>query len=290
MLKAHRLVQAFLTAALAANITIAQEQSVPPQTPDWRNGFLLETRQWIGLLVILLLWFILWWLVRSLLNNLIGRLIRRRGVTVDGNLLKRSLRPLGLLMLTGILRAGVQWLNFSAETLKVLNRTIEILAAAAAVWLAYRAVDLIADVLEKRPPSADAKLDALLVPFVRAMLRIFVIVVGLVIIAENFNLKISGLLAGLGIGGIAVALAAQDTLSNFFGSLAVLAERPFKRGDIIKFGDVEGTVEEVGLRSTRLRSATGSVVTVPNAILSKSSVNNLGARQDRQWRATLAVR
>ncbi|HXG67674.1 MAG TPA: mechanosensitive ion channel domain-containing protein [Blastocatellia bacterium] len=261
------------------------------QMPAWlqRNGFLLENRQWLKLLIILLVWYVLWRVVRHLLHSLIGRLIRRRGVTVDDKLLRRSIRPVGLLLLTGVFLAGIQWLNFPEDALAVIDRVIKIAAALAVVWLGYRAVDLVAEVLEKRPPSADVKLDALLVPFVRTMLRVLVLVVGLAIIAENFNLKITGLLAGLGIGGIAIALAAQDTLNNFFGSLAVLVERPFKRGDAIKFGDIEGNVEEVGLRSTRLRTPNDSVVTVPNSILSRSSVDNLGARKYRRWRTTLAI-
>jgi MscS family membrane protein len=158
------------------------------------------------------------------------------------------------------------------------------------VWLACLAVDLVAIYVARRGKrSGDLRVDDLLVPFIRAIMQIIVIAIGLVVIAENFGVEVTGILAGLGLGGIAIALAAQDTLGNFFGSLAILMERPFRAGDFVKVDKVEGTVVEVGLRSTRIRTPDESIVTLPNSTLAKASVDNLGARAYRRWFATIGV-
>jgi small-conductance mechanosensitive channel len=97
------------------------------------------------------------------------------------------------------------------------------------------------------------------------------------------------LLAGLGIGGIAFALAAKDTVENLFGSVTVLVDRPFQVGDWVVIGDQEGTVEEIGFRSMRLRTFYNSRITIPNSLLVKSAVDNLGARRYRRVKCMIGV-
>jgi MscS family membrane protein len=100
---------------------------------------------------------------------------------------------------------------------------------------------------------------------------------------------ISSLLTGLGLGGLAFALAAQDTVKNLFGSLTVLLDKPFNVGDWVKIGDLEGTVEEVGFRTTRIRTFYNSLITMPNANLISTAVDNLGARTYRRWKTMLSL-
>ncbi|MFI4883390.1 MAG: mechanosensitive ion channel family protein, partial [Phycisphaerales bacterium JB064] len=112
---------------------------------------------------------------------------------------------------------------------------------------------------------------------------------GLVYVAHAMDYEVLPLLTGLGIGGLAVAFAAKDTIENFFGSIAVIADRPFEVGDWVKVDDVEGTVEELGLRSTRIRTFYDSLVTVPNATLVRAVVDNFGRRRYRRFSTHLAL-
>ena len=116
-------------------------------------------------------------------------------------------------------------------------------------------------------------------------MKIFVVAFGLVFIAESFSLPITSLVAGLGIGGLAFAFAAKDTIENLFGSVAVILDRPFAVGDWIQVGDTEGIVEDLGFRSTRIRTFHNSLVTVPNSTLVRATVDNYGRRVYRRYRA-----
>jgi MscS family membrane protein len=129
----------------------------------------------------------------------------------------------------------------------------------------------------------------MLVQLVRKSVKIFVAAAGLLTVAQVLGTDLTALIASVGIGGLALALAAQDTVSNFFGSLMVFMDRPFQVGDWIKTGDVEGTVEEVGFRSTRIRTFYNSLITLPNSNLIKASVDNLGDRTYRRWSTRLGI-
>jgi MscS family membrane protein len=120
-------------------------------------------------------------------------------------------------------------------------------------------------------------------------LRVFVVVIGIIFIADNLDVDVSSLLAGRGVGGLAFALAAKDLLGNFFGSLTVLLDRPFHIGDWVIIGDVEGTIETVGFRSTRVRTFYNSLITMPNSILTTTKIDNMGARRYRRMKSMLSL-
>jgi MscS family membrane protein len=198
-------------------------------------------------------------------------------------------RPGGILAMALVWWAGVLWLGLPVRVLAVLLIAVKFLAAASAVWGAYRVTDVLGEYFAERARGTETKYDDLLVPLVRKSIKIFIFAFGLVFVADNLNVNISSLLAGLGIGGLAFALAAQDTVKNLFGSLTVLLDKPFEVGDWVVIGDLEGTVEEVGFRSTRLRTFYNSLVTIPNANLIATAVDNLGARRYRRWKTTLSL-
>ncbi|MEM8996699.1 MAG: mechanosensitive ion channel family protein, partial [Acidobacteriota bacterium] len=150
-------------------------------------------------------------------------------------------------------------------------------------------VDIVAAVLEGRAARSENKFDDLLVPLFRKSAKLIVAAIGFVFIADNLNVDITSLIAGLGIGGLALALAAQDTVKNLFGSLTVILDQPFSVGDWVKIGDIEGTVSELGFRSTRIKTFYDSTITLPNASLISASVDNLGARTYRRWSTTLGL-
>ena len=119
----------------------------------------------------------------------------------------------------------------------------------------------------------------MLVPVVRKALRVTIAIVAVLLIAENIlGTDIKSLLLGAGVGGIAIALAAKDTIANFFGSVTIFTDRPFQMGEIVKIGEHTGPVEEVGFRSTRIRTLQGHLVTIPNSVISNTNVENIGRR------------
>jgi MscS family membrane protein len=150
-------------------------------------------------------------------------------------------------------------------------------------------VDLVAAYLGTLATRTESTLDDMLVPMVRRALKVVIIAFGIVFIAQNQGINVSSLLAGLGIGGIAFALAAKDTVENLFGSFTVVIDRPFKIGDWVVIGDLEGTVEELGLRSTRIRTFYNSLITVPNSTLVQASVDNLGERRYRRVKCMIGI-
>lgn len=129
-----------------------------------------------------------------------------------------------------------------------------------------------------------------MVPFFDKTSKVFVVCLGIVFIADVLGISPASLLAGLGIGGLALALAAQDTVKNLFGSLTVILDRPFEIGDDIKIGaDITGTVEEVGFRSTRIRTYENTLITVPNGNLISATVDNQGKRTFFRCRLLLGL-
>jgi MscS family membrane protein len=157
------------------------------------------------------------------------------------------------------------------------------------LYMVFKLIDVVGYVIHKVAASSDSKLDDQLAPLLVKTLRIFVLVLGVLFIVRNFGYDITSLLAGLGIGGLAFALAAQDTVSNLFGSFTVLSDRPFRIGDWIEVGDFEGTVEEIGFRSTRIRRFDQALVTLPNSQFIKNGVINYSARPKRRIKFTLGV-
>jgi MscS family membrane protein len=157
------------------------------------------------------------------------------------------------------------------------------------VWAVFRLVDLFAANLEGWAQKTESRYDDLLVPLVRKTLKVLGTVFALVFVASNLGFNVTSLLAGVGLGGLAFALAAQDTVRNFFGSLTVVFDRPFKVGDWITVAGVEGVVEEVGVRSTRIRTFYNSLISLPNSNLINTHVDNYGERQYRRWNPSLGV-
>ena len=126
-------------------------------------------------------------------------------------------------------------------------------------------------------------------PVLSLVLKILVVACGLAAVLKLFDFDVGTVLAGLGIGGLAFALAAQDTLKNFFGSLMLIADRTFRVGDLVQIGGNEGVVESVGLRTTRIRGLDDSLLTIPNSDLTTAHVTNFGARRYRRFRTRITV-
>ena len=154
----------------------------------------------------------------------------------------------------------------------------------------YKLVDILSLYMEKLALRTTSTLDDQLVPLVRKTMKAFVVIIGaLFILKDGLRLDIVPFLTGLSIGGLAFALAAQDTIKNFFGSIMIFIDKPFQVGDWITSGDLDGTVEEVGFRSTRIRTFTNSLVYIPNGKLADSTIDNHGLRKYRRFSSTITL-
>ena len=199
------------------------------------------------------------------------------------------LRPLGLMAMALIWWSLLGMLGLPDTALIILSVAVKILVCLSAIWSTFRLVDIVDALLKRKALATPNKFDDLLVPMVRKSLKVFVVVMGVVFSADNLNIDVTSLLTGLGLGGLAFALAAKDLLGNFFGSLTVLLDRPFQIGDWVVIGDVEGSVEGVGFRSTKVRTFYNSLITVPNSFLTNTKIDNMGARRFRRMKSTLGL-
>ncbi len=254
-------------------------------------GFLgLELYKWIGLAVLAFASVLLDRLAIFLVGLIAERLLRRERLSVQRKTMSRSLRPFGLVVLGFVWKFGLPFLGLPDQATVVLKVAAEFLVAAGFVWGSYRLVDIVGEALESWSAKTASHTDDLVVPLLCKSLKVFIVVVGLVFLAHELKFNVVGLLTGLGLGGLAFALAAQDVIKNLFGSFMIISDGIYKVGDWVDIGgDVEGTVEQVGFRSTRIRTFYNSVISVPNSRMIDTAVDNLGARTYRRYRTLLSV-
>lgn len=249
----------------------------------------LTTRQIIGVATLAAVIVV----TRVVVSAAIRVVLRRRFSGDDlafwNNERKRIDRALSLLVLGVVVVVGMPAIGLDAELTDVIVRAGGFVAVVGAIALAYRLVDIVIDVLQRRADETESKLDDGLVPLLRTVLRLFVLGVGLIFALQNLDVDVSSLLTGLGLGGLAFALAAQDTARNLFGGVTVFIDKPFEIGDWIEVDGIEGTVEAVGFRSTRIRTFYDSQVTVPNGRLVDSGVDNMGRREWRRYKTNLGI-
>jgi MscS family membrane protein len=254
-----------------------------------RRIFLLEGWQWLGLFAVIVIGVVIGRIFGAVATGALDRLLKRHFSRVDRHLVGRSMQPSAAFVMVVAWGLGAVWLGLPPVVLRVYLDAIVVVAVIAFTVMSYRFVEVVADILGRRAAATESGFDDLLVPLLRTSLKVFIIAVGLVMIAQNLGTDVTGLIAGLGLGGLAFALAAKDTVGNLFGSITVLLDRPFQVGDWVKVGDVEGTVEEMGFRSTRIRTFYNSLITLPNSNLIAAAVDNLGARTFRRWSTRLGI-
>ncbi len=280
---------------LAAFASVAWAQEVP----DWMAGMPGGLRymllgiaawQWIGLAAVCAAAF-----VSSMVARWIAvRVMRARDRMAPSPLLEptRSAlrRAAGILGGVLIVYPLLPELALRPRPEKLLLVVLEALTIGAAVMLAYALWDVVCDTIETRTQGYSTRAERLLVPMTRKFMRFMILVGGLLIaLGAVFQVNIAGLIAGLGIGGLVIALAAKDSVENVFGSLTLLFDMPFAIGDWVKIDKIEGVVEEVNLRSTRIRTFEDTVINLPNANLIRASVENFGLRRMRRQKFYLRL-
>jgi len=264
-------------------------EAVVNEVPDsLKNEWLgIEIWQYIAIFIWLLLGLILRKIFEFILDNYIRRLAQKTKIDWDDDLIDGIDKPAGFIFMIFFWLATFTNLQLSVTVNHYLSIILEIVVSLGFIWLFYNLADVFSKYLGVLTSKTETKLDDQLVPLIRKTLRFFVLIMGVILILQNNGYNVASLIAGLGIGGLAVALAARDTLANFFGSVTIFVDKPFRIGDWIKVAGVEGTVEEVGFRSTRIRTFYNSLVSVPNSNISNNDVDNLGLREYRRLLTTL---
>lgn len=257
-----------------------------------RKIFGLEAWKWVGLLIQLLLSFVIYRLLLFLLGWLLRNVIAR--ITpqsyLDPKLIPPVTRPLSLLITLLVFRTYMMpILLLPINVSDPLRRFIAIGMSLAGVWVFYKLVDIAGSLLRSLASKTDTTMDDQLIPLLMRIAKLVVVIFGILFVLDNLDVDVTALLAGVSIGGLAVALAAQDTVKNFIGSISIFVDRPFQVGDFIAAGDIVGSVTEVGVRTTRIRALDGAQVTVPNGDLANRTITNHTVRTYRRYATSITV-
>lgn len=250
----------------------------------------LQRWQWAGLLAFLAVAALLSWLLGRVLGWLLCRLARISRWSWDDRLVGRLRGPLGLLAFALLLALAGPGLYLEEGARVWLGSAQAFLSIMALGWTLLRALDAGAEALQARFADRGDRVGQSMVPIGRRILKPVVGGIVLIVALQNAGLDVSGLLAGLGIGGLALALAGKTTLENLFGSITIAFDRPFRVGDWVQVGEHAGTVEDVGLRSTRIRTIERTLVTIPNGQMADARVQNFTARDRMRLAVTLTLR
>ncbi len=251
-----------------------------PIALEWHQRIFLGTPVWkFGIVFLSLL---IGWILGRILKSMLagsGASLEKRNREYTGVMLKALSRAAVPLMLTLGLSIGMEFLRLHEVVRDTVDTVIAVLFAIGFAYALYCLVDVIAIWLKHFSQKTDSKLDDMLAPMVTTTARGTIIVLALVQIATILSDKpMTSVIAGLGVGGLAIGLAAQDMIKNFFGSLMIFSDQPFELGDRVVISGVDGTVESVGFRSTRIRTLDGHLVTMPNGDVANSAVRNVTAR------------
>lgn len=222
------------------------------------------------------------WLASRLMDYLFQVVMKRWAEKteskLDDLLIELMHGPVKVITFVILLHVGLNIFDWPAWVTLYLSKGLKLIVAWSVTYMAVKAVDILMQHLRNRAKEEDRTFDAQLFPVISKFLKIFIVLVAMVVTAQNLEFNITGILASLSIGGLAIGLAAQDTLANLFGAVAIFADKPFRVGDRIQLDAIDGNVEKIGLRSTRVRNLDGYLVTIPNKTMGSATVTNVSLR------------
>ena len=236
--------------------------------------------------IILLLRSIIGWLFAQPLKRLLERIGQSNA---NERIHSIIVVPTGYLLLALALDISARILEIEPDALTFVIHVTRTLVIIAIALVISRLLRVLALSRQQILILTGLAIDEALLPFVRTGAHLLILALALVIIIQEWGYNVTGLIAGLGLGGLALSLAAQDTLSNLFGFAAIVSDRPFVIGEYVKTKDVEGLIERVGLRSTRVRQIDQAIVAVPNSMLAASAILNWSRLSKRKIELTLGV-
>jgi MscS family membrane protein len=249
----------------------------------------LQVWQLIYAVLLLALAWLVGRIVQALLRGQVIRVVDRLGLEVDKRAYRRTQFPMVVVSMAAVLAWGLPDLQLPIALSRATHLLVDLMLDLGGIFLITGVIDIGSQIAQSWTSKTESRLDDQLIPMLRQASRVLVLVLGTLLIFDDLGVDVWKLVAGVGIGGLAFALAAQDTVANVFGSINIFVDKPFQIGDWIKVGEVEGTVEEVGFRSTRVRTFYNSLVTIPNSKITNANVDNLGVRPRRRVKLTVGL-
>jgi len=222
-------------------------------------------------------------LIYWVLRNIIKKITQKTKTTLDDILLESLQQPIVFGMVVFGIWFALKNLNFPEWIDDIINKAYFFLTIINITWIIARVVSaMIEEYLVPIVQKSESDLDDQLLPIVRKTLKILIWSIGVIIALNNIGFNVGAVLAGMGIGGLALAMAAKDTISNLFGGVMIFTDKPFKIRDRVVIDGFDGVVEEIGIRSTRLRTLAGRLVTIPNAKFTDGIVENISSEPTRK--------
>lgn len=251
------------------NVRVLRDYS-PLGEPLWK---------YVASLVYILLAFCVAWLLDLIVGVWLHRMAAKTNTKYDDLLLKLLRGPVKVVAFVIFLNIGLGVFDWPARAQLLLSRGLIVIVACSVTYLAVNVAEVLLGLWREKIASAQDRVFAeQLFPLLSKLAKAGIVVAAVVLTADNLDIKITSLLAGLSVGGLALGLAAQDTVANLFGALAIFLDKPFHLDDVIRVEGVEGAVESIGLRSTRIRNADGYHVTIPNKTMGNATITNITRR------------
>jgi MscS family membrane protein len=235
--------------------------------------------KYLASLIYVVLAFCVAWLLDWFVSVWLKKRAAKKGSKYDDLILELLRGPVKVVAFVILLNIGLGIFEWPERAQNYISRAFIVVVAGSVTYVALKVVDLLLGVWhEKIVSPQDKAFAAQLLPFISKVAKTAIIIAAVVLTADNLEIKITSLLAGLSVGGLALGLAAQDTVANLFGAVAIFLDKPFHIGDRIRVEGVDGTVETIGLRSTAVRSADGHHVTIPNKLMGNAIITNITRR------------
>jgi MscS family membrane protein len=240
-------------------------------------------------------------LISRYLSHLLFKVVGKKDSTIGIEKFDELLtKPIGLCVMLSIIYLGTNHIQYPIEwnlanedefgLRMIINKGYSLLYVYSVSWIFLRVIDYIGLILHKKADETENKMDDQLIPFIIEIAKILTFIFAFfIILGKVFSVDVTALATGLGIGGIAIAMASKESLENLLGSFTIFFDKPFTVGDVVTAGNVTGVVEKVGFRSTRIRTFDKSIVTVPNKNMISTELDNLGERPVRRAKFNIGL-
>jgi MscS family membrane protein len=245
--------------------------------------------QWLGVPVLALLALVLGRILAIVSRAVLAKSARRAGTAWDGRLSETVVLDLTLLWAVAVAALLLPWLALPPPAARLARSLLGGLATLGVVWALWCAVDVWTEFLARRPGVTDNPSARSLLALLRNFAKIIVIAGGVLATLSAFGYPVATVVAGFGIGGIALAFGAQKTVENLFGSVSLAIDQPFRLGDFVKIDDFVGNVEKIGMRSTQIRTLDRTLISMPNGALSEKRIEDYASRERIRLACTIGL-
>ncbi len=254
---------------------------------NWLGNPWWQYLEFFGVVVLgVLVGKVFYWII----SNIILKFASRTKTKLDDLIIHALKRPVLLAIFIASVFYGSSFIVMSDSFKSVFKSIISVLVTLDIAWIIMNVIDaIIVNYISPATAKTKTDLDDTLIPIIRKALKITIITVTIILIIDNFGYDVTSLIAGVGIGGLAFALAAQDLLANMFGGIAILTDKPFKLGDRIKVDGNDGFIKEIGLRTTRMMTLDGTMIVIPNSVIAHSTLENISKEKARKVKVTIGL-